>query len=241
MFPNVDRRSYGCGRLKDSERVLLETLPIARDSAMRVPIGKVGLFQILNNIVLVYSDEHRFEEAEVTANEALKLASDFPSPLRESSSSAIEINLGYIYLAAKQFDQAERSFAVALETRRQLALHAPGAFRPDVAMILFDLSVVYENTNRVNDASKALTEAVDIYRQESVHNPSVGANFIQALMKMAELESQSGQFEDAGKALQEAKDTIATVPNLDLNSRAALSQLLDEQIRKSQKPPTHEP
>ena len=58
---------------------------------------------------------------------------------------------------------------------------------------------------------------------------------------MAELESQGGRFEDAEKALQEAKNTITTVPNLDVNSRTALSQLLNERLRKVQKALNGEP
>jgi tetratricopeptide (TPR) repeat protein len=231
------------GRIKEAEKVLSDALPTARDLASRsFPLARLGLFQILNNLVLVYVAEDQYKEAETTANEALTVTSAFTeTQLRDASSSAIKINLGMIYTVTKRFDQAEKIYKEALATRKELASHAPGAFLPDVAKILVGLSDVYNNTQRVDDASKALGEAIDIYRQEIVHAPVLGGDLILSLIKMAELESQGGRFEDAEKALQEAKNTITTVPNLDVNSRTALSQLLNERLRKVQKALNGEP
>lgn len=231
------------GRLKDAEKVLSEALPTARDLASNsFPMARLGLFQTLNNLVLVYIAEQQYTEAETTANEALTVTSSLTETrIRDASSSSIKINLGMIYTATKRFDQAEKIYNEALATRKELASHAPGAFLPDVAKILLGLSNVYNNTRRVNDASKALREAIDIYRQETVHNPSIGAELITPLLMMAELESQRGRFDDAEKALNEAENTIATVPNLDSNLRTALSQLLEERIREAQKARNGEP
>lgn len=219
----------------------MNTRDVARGFAMTFPGAKVSLVVVLNDLVAVYTIDNQYSEAESAAKEALDLAADFPIQIRDGVVSAIQINLGYIYLVTKQYDQAERLFLLALETRRQLALQAPGAYRPDVALILMDLSRVYNQTKRSTDAAKAVTEAVDIYRQEMKHTPSVGIAFIYALIEMAEMESQSGQILDAEKLLQEAKDTLDTLPSPDLNSRAALSRRLDEQIAILQKAAGHPP
>jgi tetratricopeptide (TPR) repeat protein len=212
------------GQFKDAETVLINAADAARNLSLRFPNIKSDLFTILNNSAIVYTEQGKYDDAKSAADEALGLTSQFPSPLRDIYSSALEINLGAIYLKTTQFDEAEKHFKLALEGRKKLASRAPDTFRSDVAKILVDLSIVYQNTQRINDEYEMLTEAIGIYRTEVVHDKAAGFALIAALKNIAELEAHSGHFKDAENALQEAKNTVAILPNLDSNSRTALSQ-----------------
>ncbi|MBD3188431.1 tetratricopeptide repeat protein [Candidatus Bathyarchaeota archaeon] len=59
-------------------------------------------------------------------------------------------------------EDAERDYTEALEIRRELATKSPGCYRPDVAMVLFNIACLHARQENVDVAIKYLSQAIEI-------------------------------------------------------------------------------
>ena len=75
-------------------------------------------------------------------------------------------------IGQKEYKKAESVFDNLLSQLRGLATQNPGAYRPDLAMTLTNLGVVYRDTQRFGDAESAYKEALDIQRSLAAQNPA---------------------------------------------------------------------
>ncbi|MEP7362333.1 MAG: tetratricopeptide repeat protein, partial [Acidobacteriota bacterium] len=84
-----------------------------------------------------------------------------------------EIAFACALLLQKQlrFGEAIALYLSILAADRSLALANPDAFRPDVAMTLNNLAVLYSDTQRMREAEQAFSEALQIRRALAEVNP----------------------------------------------------------------------
>jgi hypothetical protein len=85
---------------------------------------------------------------------------------------------------------AETAFTEALAIRRELAQRDPGAYRPDVAMTLNNLGILYRDTGRMADAETAFTEVLVIYHGLAQDNPAFASRAAAANDQLTKLRDQ---------------------------------------------------
>ena len=92
----------------------------------------------------------------------------------------------------RNYAEAERGWAAALQLRRDLAARDPAAYRPEaeVAGTLNNLGNLYRITGRVADAEKAYSEALSIYRNLMPSNPAYASRIASLTTLLAELQGK---------------------------------------------------
>src|SRR3954451_1374459 len=74
--------------------------------------------------------------------------------------------------ASQTGSKAEKAYSEALAIYRELAARDPGAYRPNVAITLNVLGILYNDTGRLAEAEKVFSEALTIYRDLEASNPT---------------------------------------------------------------------
>ena len=82
-------------------------------------------------------------------------------------------NLGNVQRALQKLADAERSYAEALQIRRDLALQEPHIFNQDVATTLSNFGNVQWNLRKLADAERSFTEALQIRRDLALQEPHI--------------------------------------------------------------------
>jgi tetratricopeptide (TPR) repeat protein len=89
-----------------------------------------------------------------------------------------------VYKRTGRTNDAEKAYNEALAIYRDLAARDPGAYRPNVAITLHNLGLLYIDMHRQADARELLGEALNIYRDLASTNPAVYAARIESVTKL---------------------------------------------------------
>ena len=105
----------------------------------------------------------------------------------------------------RNYAEAEKGWTTALQRQRDLAAHDPDAYRPDLAMTLNTLGILYRETGRLADAEKADTEALSIFRDLAAQNSGAyRPDLAMTLNTLGILYRETGRLADAEQADTEA-------------------------------------
>ena len=92
-----------------------------------------------------------------------------------------------------------------MEIRRRLAQSNPQTYEPDVAMMLNNLAVLYQNTQRFAESEQLYKEALEIHRRLAQSNPQVyEPDVAQTLNNLANLYSDTQRFAESETLYKEA-------------------------------------
>jgi tetratricopeptide (TPR) repeat protein len=121
--------------------------------------------------------------------------------------------LAMLYSDTGRLADADKAHSEALTIYRELAAHDPGTYQPYVADTLNKLAMLYSDTGRLagrlagrlDDADKAYSEALTIFRDLAAHDPGVYRPIVAAtLNNLGNLYRHTGRLDDADKAYSEA-------------------------------------
>ena len=121
----------------------------------------------------LYSDNHRYEEAEQLYHEALGIRRNLAKKHADAylpDVAATCNNLAVLYVDTNQYEEAEQLYHEALDVYRNLANKNADAYLPDVATTCNNLAVLYHKTKRYEEAEKLYHEALDIRRNLAKKN-----------------------------------------------------------------------
>ncbi len=114
-------------------------------------------------------------------------------------------NLGLVYQAENQMDDARKAYDEALKIRRQLAEANPKVYLFQVANTLNNLGTLYRDQNRMDNARKAYEEALKIHRQLAETNPEAYLPEVAGVLdNLGIVYRAQNRMDDARKAFEEA-------------------------------------
>ena len=121
----------------------------------------------------------------------------------------IEHRLMYARLlqSLNDFKKAKTLYEKVLQELRELSKQNPEAYKPDVAMTLNNLGVLFSDTNKLKQAQDYYEEALEIYRDLAKQNPEAyKPNVAMTLNNLVILYLELKKKGDAEKAYQGAHD-----------------------------------
>ena len=130
----------------------------------------------LGNLGALYSETHRFAEAEAAFSDAAnirrQLAAQDAASFRPALVQLLH-NMSTFFLESYRLNPAEAACKDAIAVERELVAQNPNMYRAELASTLNSLGLIYEDMPRLAEADVALREAVFIFSDLAVQSPSL--------------------------------------------------------------------
>ncbi|MBR3570352.1 MAG: tetratricopeptide repeat protein [Oscillibacter sp.] len=178
VYGNLGNLLSDTNRTGAAEQYYRKDLQISRRLASKNPADfEPGLATTCNNLGNLLSDTNRTGEAERYYREALeirrRLASKNPADFEPELAGSCN-NLAYLFIVANKMDvavspeqikKAEPYLQKALEIWRRCADANPGAYKPYVAIALYNLGVLEYKRNRPGAARAYFEESLAVFEE----------------------------------------------------------------------------
>lgn len=196
--------------LNESEKEINEALEINRKLFNSNPVVYAeNLSDILLDLASAQIVSLSFNQAEASALEAVKirrtLANDNPTTFNESLAEALTI-LGEIYaLEFEKKNNAETAFLEALRIYNNTTPETTETQQSNLSRVLMELSSLYKDASRNEDAQSSANQAIKILRPLVNHSPKLyNYAFSSALKSLGDIYAKDNRYEEARSAYNEA-------------------------------------
>ena len=165
-------------RMEEAERYCREALKIRRRLASANPIDyEPSLAHTCNNLGYLLDDTSRKKEAERYYREALEIwrrLASVNSLTYELEVAHVCNNLAYLFIVANEMEvavsseqiiKAEPYLQEALKIKRRYAAANPNAYKPDMAVTLYNLGVLEYKRNQPDAATPYFEESLAIFEE----------------------------------------------------------------------------
>ena len=218
LFEHTGKISEEAKRLRETgDSYLAETL----EEIKRVLTGESE--QSLTDVHKKYQEQVRQDEIRVLKEliEAAQIqfsfgeARDFYERLIELAPT-FEHHFNYAYLlqSLNDFDKARCHYKEVLQELRELAEQNPEVYKPDVAMTLNNLGILFCDTNDFKQSQTYYEEAFQLYQELSGKNPEVYRRYVATALnnlgdlckKLQDLKQARSYYEEALQICRELSD-----------------------------------
>jgi serine/threonine-protein kinase len=211
--------SYAAGRMKDAEEAFGRSRTLFGDLARDhpgEPRFRRGAASGLFNLALVLRETGRSREARDSFDAALRLREALVKESPGDIQTRRDLVFSHGELALLLFrdlhepKEAEASYLRGLELARELARDNPKvtAYRGDLAKVLNNLGIFYQQTDHADEAVKAHEEALGIRRALSATMPDVPAYRDELAASLGNLSQLYRGRGDAARATEAERESI---------------------------------
>ncbi|MGC1121350.1 MAG: tetratricopeptide repeat protein [Candidatus Methanofastidiosia archaeon] len=198
---------------KKAELIYTKALSLYRDLASRTPEYLPDVAMTLGNLGLLYTAIGKFKKAESMYTKALSLYRELSKQnvIYAFNVGGILSNLGSLYAVTKKFKKAEKACKEVLTVYRDLEKKDPDAYKPYVAMALQNLGDTLDDFNNLNEAEKAFTQALNLYRTLAETHAAYTPYVAMGLSSLGDLYVRMGRLQKAEEAVTEALTLYRTL------------------------------